>query len=170
MCRLLLRLPIVCTTTVSVAIHPSQRNNDGDSAQSHCGYIGDMNGGNAPLLLSTKSCIRPSANPNANSNVKGWAPLHLATRRGHIQCVEVLLENGADANVSNGLRQRPIHEAAIMGNVEMIKTLCRLGADPLVVDGYGRTALHVASGSAVATLLLDEYRLCPTLADIVYGK
>ena len=63
-----------------------------------------------------------SINPNIQ-DVDGSTPLHIATRYGHPDVVELLLEYGADPNVKDNKGKTPLHIAAINNHVEVAKLL-----------------------------------------------
>jgi ankyrin repeat protein len=65
---------------------------------------------------------------------QGWTPLHFAVRlAGRSKILEILLQNGANANVVNGDKQTPLMTLLYGCNPidrTMIKTLLEYGADP----------------------------------------
>lgn len=66
---------------------------------------------NGDMLLA-KAMIREGADVDAVISLYGFTPLHIATRHGHDDVVGLLLENGADPNISNGLGAYPLDFAA----------------------------------------------------------
>ncbi|KZV62431.1 ankyrin [Peniophora sp. CONT] len=54
-------------------------------------------------------------------------PLHVAVRSGHMDIVEVLLQNGADVNVRSLTGHTPLSIAALYGRVEIFALLCASG-------------------------------------------
>lgn len=48
-------------------------------------------------------------------------PLHVAAQRGNYECVELLVQAGADMGSKNEDEQTPMHLAAIEGREEVIK-------------------------------------------------
>ncbi|XP_071957300.1 BRCA1-associated RING domain protein 1-like [Antedon mediterranea] len=67
-------------------------------------------------------------------NKKGETPLHLASIKGDIQNVEMLLQQGADANVRDYAGWRPLHEAANHGHADVVSLLLDHGA---LIDAPG---------------------------------
>ena len=75
---------------------------------------------------------------------KGLTPLVLAIQTGHPECVEVLLQMGANPNAGPN-NWSPLHEAALMGDVPSLQALLRRKADPNRQEKQNRGApLHVA--------------------------
>jgi len=109
-------------------------------------------------------------------NDYGWTPLHLATERGYIEVIQLLLAKGADVNAALpnrqgtsmigfsrcglGLprRQTALHIAACLHDPMVAKLLLNAGANPDARDQNEQTPLHHAafcSAVEVAKLLLD---------------
>lgn len=70
------------------------------------------------------------------------SPLHLASRNGHKNVVEILLRAGMDVNLLT-TSGTALHEAAICGKDSVVRTLLEFGADLNVTDSDGRTALDL---------------------------
>ncbi len=90
----------------------------------------------------------------------GWTALHVAAHFGHVEIVEVLLENGAEleARSENTASQNPLHMAIGAGNAGMVELLLARGADPNARLVREWTPLHQAAlhGDAeIAKLLLS---------------
>lgn len=60
---------------------------------------------------------------------KGSTPLVLATKLNKINCVKVLLRNGANPNKADSYGMNPLHYACIYNNVTIASLLIRSGAD-----------------------------------------
>lgn len=69
-------------------------------------------------------------------------PLHLASRNGHKEVVEVLLAAGVDVNLvtENG---SALHEAALTSKESVVQTLLKNGVDLNITDSNGLTALDL---------------------------
>lgn len=81
---------------------------------------------------------------DADVNKTGWTPLHYAASGGHVQVIELLLENSAyiDAESPNGTT--PLMMAAMYGSPEAVKHLIQAGADLQIKNQLGLTALDFA--------------------------
>lgn len=84
----------------------------------------------------------------------GYTPLYRAVGEGNLAMVELLLEAGADVNLSHDLVHRVppsrvqgvrvLMRAARDGHVEIVERLLRAGADPNARDAHGRSAAEYA--------------------------
>ncbi|MBK6613104.1 ankyrin repeat domain-containing protein [Ottowia sp.] len=83
----------------------------------------------------------------ADVNKPGWAPLHYAATHGHLQVMDLLLEEHAfiDAQSPNGTT--PLMMAASYGSPEAVKLLIEAGADIHMRNQKGLTALDFAQGA-----------------------
>lgn len=81
----------------------------------------------------------------ADVNKTGWTPLHYAAAGGHLQIMELLLDQYAyiDAESPNGTT--PLMMAAGYGNDAAVKLLLDAGADPSLKNQLGLTALAFAN-------------------------
>jgi ankyrin repeat protein len=91
----------------------------------------------------------------------GFTPLGLAAFFGHLEAVKVLLDAGAEINVSsrNALKAVPLRSAAVAGHLDIARLLVARGADVNARGEGGQTPLHeVAGGGRIefARLLLDH--------------
>lgn len=76
----------------------------------------------------------------------GYSAMHYACRSNHKGVAKLLLEHGADVNIttrSGGAT--PLHRAAFMGHLDLTKFLLEKGANPALVDSDGRNVLHKAA-------------------------
>lgn len=72
-----------------------------------------------------------------------WTLLHFAARDGLYDVCKLLLENGADVNVSNKKGMTPLHLAAWNGcPLEIIELLIAHNADVNAETDIGQTPLH----------------------------
>ncbi|XP_013378972.1 ankyrin repeat, PH and SEC7 domain containing protein secG [Lingula anatina] len=72
-------------------------------------------------------------------------PLHRAADCGHTQCVQLLLQHEADANIQDMLRETPLHLAAVNGHTQCVQLLLQHGADTSIQDEFEMTPLHIAA-------------------------
>ena len=84
-----------------------------------------------------------------------WAPLHFASRYDAIECVDLLLQNGANPNTRGRDGSTPLHVATCFRVIEL---LLNAGADANAKDEDGWTALHHAASRGdkeIISLLLE---------------
>jgi uncharacterized protein len=74
----------------------------------------------------------------------GFTPLLFAAREGCVPCVPVLVDAGADINVTDQDGITPLISAIINGHYDTAGMLLQKGADPNLADRTGRTALYAA--------------------------
>ncbi|MBK7003579.1 MAG: ankyrin repeat domain-containing protein [Rhodoferax sp.] len=102
----------------------------------------------SPLMLAalkghTALCRQLMAR-DADVNKPGWTPLHYAATGGHVEIVQLLLDNDAyiDAESPNGTT--PLMMAARYGNPETVSALLQADADPSLANALGQSALDFA--------------------------
>ncbi|KAJ3703132.1 hypothetical protein LUZ61_006837 [Rhynchospora tenuis] len=74
----------------------------------------------------------------------GRTALHVAVSMGHVRCVKVLVERGAEKDVRSHDRRTALHYAAENGDAEMVALLVEMGANPTVVTDQGMMPVDVA--------------------------
>ncbi len=74
----------------------------------------------------------------------GLTPLLFAAREGCLDCVRILLDAGADKNVTDPDGNSAIVLATINGHFDVAGFLVDQGTDPNLADHTGRTALYAA--------------------------
>ena len=83
-------------------------------------------------------------------------PLHLASRRGHIDLVQLLIAHEAHVDARGAWNLTPLMYAAVFDQPAVASLLLESGADASLVDAKGKTALdHAISEkkSAVVAVL-----------------
>ncbi|XP_061098170.1 ankyrin repeat domain-containing protein 6b isoform X1 [Conger conger] len=75
----------------------------------------------------------------------GRTPLHLASYKGHIEVVRILLKAGCDLDIQDDGDQTALHRAAVVGNSDVISALIQEGCAQDRQDKDGNTALHEVS-------------------------
>ena len=75
----------------------------------------------------------------------GVAALHYAAFNGYFDYLKLLLEQGAEVDVTDLESATPLHHAAFSGHIECVKALLDAGANPDHRDSEGCTPLHKAS-------------------------
>ncbi|XP_055377272.1 transient receptor potential cation channel subfamily A member 1 isoform X2 [Condylostylus longicornis] len=92
----------------------------------------------------------------------GCAPLHYASREGHIRSLENLIRLGACINLKNNNNESPLHFAARYGRYNTVRQLLDSEKGSFIInesDGEGLTPLHIASlmgHTRVVQLLLNR--------------
>ena len=89
--------------------------------------------------------IKHGADVNAKEISLGRTPLYRAVHRGHKDIVILLLQNGADVNISNKAKDTPLHTAVDVGFMDIMKILLEHGANPNLLGKGDMAPLHVAS-------------------------
>ena len=93
----------------------------------------------------------------------GDAPLHLASRRGVIEEMQVLLDNGADIELRGEFQSTPLHGAVLMGKLEAVNLLLKHGANPNVTNVNKRTPLDTARTNIVRDPSTDQTEILKLL-------
>jgi len=106
---------------------------------------------------------------NANHTFRDYAyrtGLHIAADKGHLSCVHVLVQAGAQVDVMDRNQLTPLMLAASKGKADVVKYLVRIGADVTLKGEDGMTALHMAAKSGhleVCKIILTECKVPRTL-------
>ncbi|WP_276359885.1 ankyrin repeat domain-containing protein [Daejeonella sp. H1SJ63] len=105
---------------------------DGFTALSLSAYFGNED--------VTRYLLLNGANPNIPSqNGFHVYPLHSAVASDYTMLAKMLLEAGADINVSQQSGATPLHSAAHNGNIELLIVLLEAGADVNATMDDGKT-------------------------------
>jgi len=80
----------------------------------------------------------------ADVNKPGWAPLHYAATNGHLDVMNLLLEENAYIDAASPNGSTPLMMAAHYGSASAVKLLLEAGADPSLKNAQGFSALDFA--------------------------
>jgi ankyrin repeat protein len=102
----------------------------------------------SPLMLASlkglTEVVRQLVEKGADVNKPGWAPLHYAATNGHLEIMNLLLENHAYIDASSPNGSTPLMMAALYGSPSAVKLLLEAGADPLITNSLGLNAVAFA--------------------------
>jgi uncharacterized protein len=102
----------------------------------------------SPLMLASLkgllSVVVKLIERGADVNKPGWAPLHYAATKGHLDVMNVLLENHAYIDAASPNGSTPLMMAAMYGTPSAVKLLLEAGADPSLKNIQGLTAIDFA--------------------------
>jgi uncharacterized protein len=102
----------------------------------------------SPLMLASLNgqlpVVRQLIALGGDVNKPGWTPLHYAATRGHVDIINLLLENHAYIDASSPNGSTPLMMAALYGTAQAVKVLLEAGADPMIKNGLGLTAIDFA--------------------------
>nr|CAB3493161.1 unnamed protein product [Digitaria exilis] len=90
---------------------------------------------------------------------EGWAPIHSAASTGNAQIIDILLERGADVELTTDAGRTALHYAASKGRLNIAEKLIEHGANVNKKDKFGCTPLHRAASTGNAELcefLIEE--------------
>jgi ankyrin repeat protein len=96
-------------------------------------------------LKGQTELARKLVDKGADVNKPGWAPLHYAATRGHLQIMDLLLENHAYIVAESPNKSTPLMMAAFYGTPEAVRLLLEAGADPTLRNELGLSAIDFAN-------------------------
>jgi hypothetical protein len=124
---------------------------------------------NQKLLLSAANGdlqgILESLTSGADINTKdsnGFTALQFASYNNQLQCVEVLIESGAEVNVfdfKNYNNYTPLHFAAAFNQLELAKKILKSGVNPHIPNGEGKYPVDLSTSQDMKNLLLNDQQI-----------
>lgn len=87
--------------------------------------------------------------------VDGIAPIHCAAIGGSEILIRILLDQGANVNITDLMGRTSLHYASLYGQINAVRFLLERGADKLQRDHHGRVASHFAARSGQTTTLAE---------------
>ena len=116
-----------------------------------------------PLIVALLIAYGADVNEIEHNAVRGFTPLSLAAKNGHVQIVKMLLAASADPNTQKRDGDTAL---ALTTNIEIFNTLLTAGAD---AEGVGITPLMIASfrGDAEESQRLLQAGADPNAVDTI---
>jgi ankyrin repeat protein len=90
---------------------------------------------------------------------RSWAPLHFASRYGHVDMARLLLGHGVDPNIQRDDLWSPLHLASANGHLNVAELLVQHGASVDIANDRQETPLYQAVWNGkidIARLLIDH--------------
>eukprot|EP00051_Salpingoeca_urceolata_P005338 m.72368 g.72368 ORF g.72368 m.72368 type:complete len:398 (+) comp14245_c1_seq4:259-1452(+) len=133
----------------------------------HCGFFCVMNR-DAGQNLECLQIINQTPCDITKPNLGGATALHYSCMHGLLDCVDLLLAEGADPNARDQNGWSAMHFAAAKGHEVAVKMLLEAGADINAVDKDNRTPLACAVlfGFLDVVAFLIHGNVNPLIADI----
>jgi uncharacterized protein len=95
-------------------------------------------------MKGQKEIVKKLIARDADVNKPGWAPLHYAATGGHLEVMEILLEEHAFIDAESPNKSTPLMMAAMYGSTAAVKLLLEAGADPTMRNELGLSAVDFA--------------------------
>lgn len=118
-------------------------------------------------LGRVKHFIQKATDPSQPDSA-GYTALHYASRNGHYDVCQFLLENGAKCDARTNGGATALHRASYCGHTEIARLLLSHGSNPQLVDDDGMTSLHKAAEKGhedICSLLLQHSPALKTVRD-----
>ena len=91
--------------------------------------------------VKTRLCHNAGVNDETDS---GETPLHCASKSGHTDIADLLVDLGADVNITDLWKQTPLHAACTGKHLDTVRLLVQRGAEVSIPDGNRKCPLHIA--------------------------
>jgi hypothetical protein len=115
----------------------------------------------AEILIKAGADVNIAGRDKEVAMLNDWTALHLAVDDNNLQITQLLINNGANLDVSNtGITA--LRTAAHRGNLTIVRALLDAEADRTIVDNQGLTALDIARSNgnpAIIDLLSRPQKL-----------
>ncbi len=102
----------------------------------------------SPLMLASirghVDLVKLLIAKDADVNKTGWTPLHYAASGAKAQVISILLDHSAYIDAESPNDSTPLMMAAMYGNADCVKLLLEAGADPTLKNQLGMTASEFA--------------------------
>ena len=102
----------------------------------------------SPLMIASlkgqTEIVRKLIARDADVNKTGWAPLHYAATGGHLEIMQILLDEHAYIDAESPNKSTPLMMAAKYGTPAAVKLLLEAGADPKLRNELGLSAVDFA--------------------------
>lgn len=109
-------------------------------------------------------CIFEQAKVKNPADEKGYTPLHFAAWEGHLQIVQLILQNTKRIHPKTDYHGfTPLHYATLSGHLPVIKCLLKRKTQKLPKDEDGKTPLHLAAENG-------HFEICKLILDNVSDK
>lgn len=103
----------------------------------------------AALKGLTQTC-RELVAMDADINHPGWTALHYAATNGHLEIMDMLLQNNAYIDAASPNNTTPLMMAARYATPSAVKLLLEAGADPELLNDQNMTAIDFANSASRA--------------------
>lgn len=111
-------------------------------------YIHENKAEQIELLISSREI-------NLEERIAGYTPLLYACFRNRYKIAKLLVQAGANVNVTNGAIT-PLNKAAAAGDFELVRMLIEKGADPNFGIKVGIVPLDWAKNDEIARFLIEH--------------
>jgi ankyrin repeat protein len=102
----------------------------------------------SPLMIASlkgqTEIVRRLIARDAAVNKTGWTPLHYAATGGHLDVMQILLDENAYIDAESPNKSTPLMMAAKYGSPAAVKLLLEAGADPKLRNELGLGAIEFA--------------------------